>query len=132
MMRGAGLVMVVDEAWYTSARLAPDAPLTEVLRLEGEEGAVVDVPNGDWTADNPALAVLAYLNASPSQLDDVSGGHLPVAYDGDGDLRPSDLVVARGKEILSHTEWFVPVAEAASDPTSERRAADDGGGGPAA
>lgn len=71
--------------------------------LRGVES--VHVPNGYFSLDNDALAVLAYLGGRPSDLEAVEGSMLPLTTDANGDYAVAQIAVAQGRRLLEDAAW---------------------------
>lgn len=66
----------------------------------------VYVENGNYTPKNPALAVMAYLGARPSNLEAAEGETLPVVVTADGGWAVAGIAIQQGRQLLADADWF--------------------------
>jgi hypothetical protein len=97
-----GIVATVENVRYVEDK---KSVFGSSLRIDLANGKALYVPNGGFTADNPALCVLAFLGARPSDLEAAEGEDLPYALDPKGNLVVPPHIVQRGNRMLEDTEW---------------------------
>jgi hypothetical protein len=68
-------------------------------------GRVVEVSNGHFDVQNPALATLAFCGGKPSDLEAAEGSMLTLAFDDHGHLMPANVVVTQGRKVLEEAAW---------------------------
>lgn len=73
-------------------RTTPDGQQQDILYVTFADGETTEVPNGDFTVDNPTLQLLGYIEVPPSRV----GG-----YDGNAQILV-DPHLAIAQEALRH------------------------------
>lgn len=99
-------VNVREMEYVTYHPPAKGANPMDALRITFDNDHVAHVPNTGWTAENPALCVMAYLGVSPTRLDEAEGKPLPVEVTQDHEFIPHPSVVQRGADLLDEADWF--------------------------
>lgn len=105
-MINTGLMYTAVRAEYKTIDMG--GTMGETLCVTFENGKQAFVANGDWSADNPAFAVLAFLGAKPSDLPTIENKVMPVVHDQDGRLVPANFTIRVGKQKLAEADWFAP------------------------
>lgn len=86
-----------------------DADILRVRFSDGAETYTHDIPNGDFTLDNPALQFMGAIGVSPSTLEGARGRYVPIvdARDQDryGDKALSNILLTAGREMLEQQPW---------------------------
>jgi hypothetical protein len=75
------------------------------VRLDFKNGEVCHMPNGGFNCQNHALAVMALLNASPSNTDHMEGKQIAVMYDAFGDLFIPEPIMNHAFQKLQDVSW---------------------------
>jgi hypothetical protein len=78
----------------------------EALRIDFVDAETKYIPNGDYTFENKALRVMAYIGVSPSTLDEAEGKELPMKVDHEGNTWIPQNVVQKGAARLQEAQWF--------------------------
>lgn len=124
------IVDTVEELSYTTFQPSERAQPVHSLRVDLASGETLNVPNGGWEPENPALAVMAFLSAPPSRLDEAKGATLPISVSPDGEPYIPDAVIERGQQALDDADWFEPAATPAEMESVALPRGSGGGGGP--
>lgn len=105
-MMGIPMPRTVANVEYTTFSPEGSDVAMNTLRIDLDNGESVYVPNGNWSAQNPALCVMAWLGARPSALEDAEGALLPVVITEEMEYAVPDLVINMGRRQLKQAEWF--------------------------
>jgi len=73
----------------------------DYLRIDFEDNPSMYISNGPFNHKNPALCLQAYLEVSPSRLDEAIGKKIPVSDSG-----VPKIVIQTGKKRLVNSDWF--------------------------
>ena len=121
-----GLFGRVGNVKYVEVDVDGVAEPVDMMRFELSQSPVdshvVEVSNGHFDVQNPALATLAFCGGKPSDLEAAEGSMLPLAFDSrervaesadsrseyaddHGHLMPAN-VVTQGRKILEQASWI--------------------------
>jgi hypothetical protein len=115
MMMVPAVVSEVENIKYVTHQPEGADFAANALRIDLANGNSVHVPNGDFTADNPALCVMAFLGARPSDMEAAEGEALPYVLGPEGNYGVPGYVVAQGRRALEDADWFSPQPQAAEN-----------------
>jgi hypothetical protein len=104
-----GLFGRVGNVKYVEVDVDGVAEPVDMMRFELAESPVdshvVEVSNGHFDVQNPALATLAFCGGKPSDLEAAEGSMLTLAFDDHGHLMPANVVVTQGRKVLEEAAW---------------------------
>jgi len=113
-MMGGAVVLEIEDMSYATFTPSRDAQTIETLRIEFTNGNHAHVPNGDFSVNNPALCVMAFLGVSPSTMEEADGELLPIKIMEGREITAADFVIGNGKRALKQSVWGPDVEDGGS------------------